>query len=223
MALIKDAAFSDPIIIDLMEAHSSAPHQYDLPFYYNGQLTETNFDLSAYEMSRKPLGKNNGYQYLWEVGKGKAQNGTAKITWLLDQKFYSVTSSVPPGTEVIFVEIGANDPNFNLRREPAFIFRAKENAGVSFASVIEPHGEYNPTLEFTADSHSNIKSVEHFASDDDQLVLVTTKSGKTVALGIADSADETTSHNVLVNGTMMTWTGPYHLFGSERTVNQNGE
>lgn len=214
MALVKDPIFPRPIIIDLMEAHSEAPHQYDLPFYYNGQLTETNFELVANTTSRNQLGADNGYQYLWQVGQGNVQNGLSQITWLLDRSFYSVTSSVPAGTEAIFAEIGANDPNFNLRREPAFVLRAKQGDGVSFASVIEPHGEYNPIVEFTVDSHSQIANVEHFEAGGDELILITTHSGESVALGIADG-DETQKHTVSANGTDMSWTGPYHLFSSE--------
>ena len=218
MALVKDPIFPRPVIIDLMEAHSEAWHQYDLPFYYNGQVIETNFELAANTTSRNHLGVDNGYQYLWQVGQGKVQDGLSQITWLLDSTFYSVTSSVPKGTEAIFAEIGASDPNFNLRREPAFILRAKKGDGASFVSVIEPHGEYNPIVEFTVDSHSQIANVEHFEAGPDELILITTHSGKSVALGIADG-DDTTKHTVSVNGTDMSWTGPYHLFGSERAGN----
>jgi len=155
MAIIKDEAFAKPIVVDLMEAHSDTAHQYDLPFYYNGQLVETNFSIQADTQSRQPLGEKNGYQYLWKVGQVSPQ-GLSQITWLLDKRFYSVTSLMPENGSVIFAEIGANDPNFNLRREPAFILRANSNDGISYVSVIEPHGEYNPTVEFTLNSHSEI-------------------------------------------------------------------
>jgi len=69
---------------------------------------------------------------------------------------------VPAGTKVVFTQVGANDPNFNLKNEPGFMLRAKTNNGVSFASVIEPHGDYNPTVEYTLGSHSRVKSVSHF-------------------------------------------------------------
>ena len=38
VAMIEDAAFSGPIVIDLVEAHSENVHSYDLPFHYNGHL-----------------------------------------------------------------------------------------------------------------------------------------------------------------------------------------
>jgi len=216
MAMITDAAFPRAIVVDLIEAHSESAHKYDLPFYYNGQLIETNFKIAADTTTRKPLGAKNGYEYLWRVGSAKPVNGASQITWLLDSTFYSVTSSVPEATEIIFAEIGANDPNFNLRREPAFIIRTNSNDGVSIASVIEPHGEYNPTVEFTIASHPHVKSVQHIESGTDEYIRIETKDGEVVGLGISGDMDEGASHTVQVDGTNMTWTGPYSLFHSEK-------
>ena len=219
MAMINDAAFRRAVVIDLIDAHSENAHQYDLPFYYNGQLTETNFELKAYTTTRNPLGTKNGYQYLWDVGRGKAVRGQTQITWLLDSTFYSVTSSVPQGAEIIFAEIGANDPNFNLRREPAFIYRASGNDGASFASVIEPHGEYNGTVEYTVDSHSNVESVRHFESEANEYIRVETKDGQQVGLAIAGDMDPQSRHEMTVDGVEVTWTGPYKLFHSQKHLN----
>ncbi|CAM3647755.1 heparinase II/III family protein [Litorimonas haliclonae] len=216
MAMVTDAAFPNPIIIDLIEGHSESSHQYDLPFYYNGQLTETNFELAAETTSRRPLGDKNGYQHLWRVGSGQAVNGSSQVTWLLDKKFYSVMSSVPNSSEIIFAEIGATDPNFNLRREPAFIIRAKSADGISIASVIEPHGEYNPTVEFTVNSHSIVKSVDHFENGSDDYIRIETKDGEVVGLGVSGDMAKDAAHTVDVGGTAMSWTGPYKLFHSEK-------
>ncbi len=220
VAMIKDAAFSQPIIVDLIEAHSSDPHQYDLPFYYNGQLVETNFELLADPLIRNPLGSHNGYQHLWRVGESEPIDGNTQVTWLLDRRFYSVTSAVPDNSNVIAVEIGANDPNFNLRREPAFILRARATDGVSFASVIEPHGEYNPTMEYTVGSHSNVKSVTHFESGAAEFILVETVDGQRVGLGIAGESETDAEHSVSVDGQEVIWTGPYKLFHSQKHLEE---
>lgn len=216
MAMVKDAAFPNPIIVDLIEAHSDNPHQYDLPFYYNGQLTETNFETKAETTSREPLGEANGYQHLWRVGSGDVESGSSQVTWLLDKKFYSVMSSAPQGSEVIFAEIGANDPDFNLRREPAFIIRVNSDEGLSIASIIEPHGEYNPTVEFTVNSHSIVKSINHYESGPDDYIRIETKNGDIVGLGVSGEMSRDATHSVDVNGTAMSWTGPYKLFHSEK-------
>ncbi|MEL7014632.1 MAG: heparinase II/III family protein [Pseudomonadota bacterium] len=225
VAIVKDTALAKPVIIDLFTAQSATPHQYDLPFYYNGQLVETNMPLTADTQSRMPLGTQNGYQHLWRVGEGdistlanNGEAGLAQMTWLLDRRFYSVTSSVPAGASVIMAEIGANDPDFNLRREPAFIYRVDRARNAAFASVIEPHGEYNPTVEYTVNSHSAVADISSYDGEGAALVQITTKSGAVIALGIGFGTDDTQSYTVLARGKTHQWSGPYHLFPSE--INQ---
>ncbi len=221
VAIIKDKAFENPVIIDLVEAHSEGIHQYDLPFHYNGQLIDTNFELAAYADTRSPLGYKNGYEYLWKVAASKAVEGLSQVTFLLDSRFYSVTSSVPKNTEVIFTETGANDPNFNLRREPGFILRSRKADGVSYASVIEPHGEYNGTVEYTLESYSRVKSVKHFENGGDELILVETKAGEVVGLGISGDADKANEHSIDALGKTYSWNGPYKLFHSAAHKEEN--
>ena len=220
IAMISDAAFERPVIIDLTEAHADGSHQYDLPFYYNGHIVETNFDIAAATTFRAPLGKDNGYQYLWNVGQAKPTDNLSQITWILEHSFYSVTTSTPDNSEIVFAEIGANDPDFNLRREPAFILRAKTNEGVAFASVIEPHGEYNPTLEYTKGSHSQLASVEVLEGGKDDYVRIETKAGEVVGLGLSGNPDPNATHSVSVDGKEVTWTGPYQLFHSQKHQEQ---
>ena len=215
VAMVSDDAFERPIIIDLMQADSDQSHQYDLPFYYNGQLTDTNFDLVADTTSRSLLGDENGYQYLWRVGAGAALEGQSQVTWLLDRTFYTVSSAVPQSSEIIFAEIGASDPDFNLRREPAFVIRTEKNDGVSIASVIEPHGEYNPIVEYTFNSHSNVKSIQHYENETVDFVQVETKSGELIGLGVSRDTSESASHSISVNGSTVSWDGPYKLFHSD--------
>ncbi len=214
VAIIEDKALEAPLIIDLVEAHSDKTHQYDLPFHYNGQLVETNFDVEALSSARTLLGQKNGYQYLWKLAESNVADGLAQITFLKDRRFYSVTSSVPENTKVIFAETGATDPNFNLRREPAFILRSSTDDGVSYVSVIEPHGEYNPTVEYTRESHSQIKSVRHYENGADEFVLIETKSGALIGLGISEDDDPDLEHSVQAGEREMRWAGPHHLFHS---------
>jgi len=220
VAMIKDAAFSGPIIIDLVEAHAEGPHSYDLPFHYNGHLIHTNFEVQADPFKREPLGANNGYQYLWKVAEAEPVEGIAQVTWLLDRKFYSVTSSVPANTKVVFTQIGANDPNFSLKPEPGFMFRAKTSDGVSLVSVIEPHGDYNPTVEYTLGSYSQIKSVSHFEGGVAEYIRIETTDGNVVGLGLGAEDNPSGTHNVDVNGEIVTWTGAYKVFHSDKHIKE---
>jgi hypothetical protein len=215
IAMIEDDAFEYPIIIDLSEAYADTLHSYDLPFHYNGHLVETNFEVKADPLSRTPLGTDDGYQYLWKTAEAAPLNGLSQITWLLDRRFYTVSSSVPVGTKIVFTQIGANDPNFNLRNESGFMLRAETNNGVSFVSIIEPHGEYNPTVEYTLGSHSQVKSVSYFEADKNKFIQIETKDGELVGLGISTDPGASKEHNIEVNDIVMSWKGPFKLFHSE--------
>ena len=215
VAIIEDAAFDGPVIVDLVEAHADGAHSYDLPFHYNGHLIETNFEVAADPTSRAPLGEENGYQYLWKLAEASPVDGLSQVTWLLDKKFYSVSSAVPEGTKVVFMQVGANDPNFNLKNEPGFMLRVNKTDGVSFASVIEPHGDYNPTVEYTLGSHSRVKSVSHFEGGAAEYILIETKDGQTVGLALGAEANPAGTHSVDVNGKTISWTGAFKLFHSE--------
>ena len=216
VAIIKDSAFDGPVIIDLVEAHSEDSHSYDLPFHYNGHLIETNFEVKATATSRTPLGDKNGYQYLWKLAEASPVNGLSQVTWLLDRKFYSVSSAVPSETKVVFTQVGANDPNFNLKNEPGFMLRAKTNDGISIVSVIEPHGDYNPTLEYTLGSHSQVKSVSHYEAGANEYIQIETKDGEIVGLGLAGDNDPELTHTIDVDGESVSWTGTHKLFHSNK-------
>lgn len=213
IAMIKDKAFPSPVIIDLLQAKSDDQHQYDLPFHYNGHLIETNFDVTANPISRKPLGQKNGYQYLWQVAQAPTVDGLSQVTFLLDKKFYTISSRTSKTTEVIFAATGANDPNFNLRHEPAFILRSRQKGGADFVSVIEPHGEHNPTAEFTVNSHSHVVDVTYHDEGEETLIIIETKSGEFVGLALSEDTRTDAPHKISLNGnTDINWTGPYHLF-----------
>jgi len=220
VAMIKDAAFSGPVIIDLVEAHAEGPHSYDLPFHYNGHLIHTNFKVQADPFKREPLGANNGYQYLWKVAEAEPVDGISQVTWLLDRKFYSVTSSVPANTKVVFTQIGANDPNFSLKPEPGFMLRAKTSDGVSLVSVIEPHGDYNPTVEYTLGSYSQIKSVSHFEGGAAEYIRIETTEGNVVGLGLGAEDNPSGKHSIDVNGETVSWTGAYKVFHSDKHIKE---
>ena len=142
------------------------------------------------------------------------------MTWLLDRKFYSVTSAVPANTNVVFTQIGANDPNFSLKPEPGFMLRSKTSDGVSFVSVIEPHGDYNPTVEYTIGSYSQVKTVSHFEDGAAEYIRVETKDGNIVGLGLGAEDNPSGTHSVNVNGETVSWTGAYKLFHSDKHIQE---
>src|SRR3546814_11508309 len=67
----------------------------------------------------------------------------------------------PAGAHFILAESGANDPEFNLRREPALIQRVDGAADATFVSLLEPHGAYDASSEAVVASSARVAALEH--------------------------------------------------------------
>ena len=158
--LLSLEGFSAPVLVDLFRLTSASEHQYDYPVHYNGQIITTNFDYCAHE-SLSPLGRESGYQHLWELARSTAGaiDGSAAVTWLMANSYYTVTTALPAGSEAIMVRTGANDPDFNLRSEPAIIFRTRGTDQL-FATAYETHGYFNEATEASTDARSSISHIE---------------------------------------------------------------
>ena len=82
------------MIVDLFNVTSDAIHQYDLPFQYNGHLINTTVKYKANTSKQEPLGKKNGYQYLWKEAAGTAVDTTVQFTFLNKNTYYTISSLV---------------------------------------------------------------------------------------------------------------------------------
>lgn len=161
MALVELAEVGTTLAIDLFSVQSEQAHQYDLPLHYHGQIIDSNFKIAAFANQLKPLGDKNGYQHLWLKGQSTPDAGLAKVTWLNDNgRFYTQTSLVDGQESFLFTQLGANDPNFNLRNEHGFVRRVEGKQKHQFISVLEPHGEYNPSKEYTLQATSRLTSLQ---------------------------------------------------------------
>ncbi len=211
LVMIKDTASSKPIIIDVFDIRANEEHQYDLPYYYLGHLISTNFEYKASVDKLTPLGSKNGYQHLWKRAEADGI-GSSSITWLNGDRYYSITTAADSDTKIFLTEIGANDPNFNLRNEPGFMLRTKAKNHV-FASVVEPHGEFNPTAEFSVKSYSQIKGIKVLASNEDGSIIEIDKPNneKWILMIANNDSDENTKHSISVSGKEFQWKGPVQL------------
>jgi oligo-alginate lyase len=216
LALIQLEGAAKPFVLDIYKIQSKDTHQYDLPVHYLGHLIATNFDYKAFTDERHPVGKKAGYQHLWLEAarnpKSQFRNrmGVATVTFLTGNRYYSISTTADSATEILLTRLGANDPNFNLRNEAGMIIR-KKGQNMVFASVIEPHGNYDGKNENSTISESQIERLE-VLQDDAQATVVALKfrKGKDYILCIAnDSADKTAAHSVTINGQVINWTGCY--------------
>ncbi|MBB6258474.1 hypothetical protein FHT05_003079 [Xanthomonas arboricola] len=211
-ALLSHPQLPLPVVVDLLRVNASAPARYDLPLHFNGQIMQVGFKAERSLTQRPVLGKANGYQHLWVDASSDAGTDTRSLSWLLAGRFYSYRFGSSAPARALLVESGANDPNFNLRREPALIQRVDGQANVSFFGVLEPHGEYNGTAEYVRGANSRIRAIERVRGDDAEVIVLTLVGGQRIALAVADDADAQRSHQVQAAGQRYSWRGGYARF-----------
>lgn len=215
LALLKNDQFPKPVVLDVLRVSSNDNHQYDLPLHFNGHITHVTHPLEASTASMSALGDKNGYQHLWLRAKSKVAAGELfQVTWLTDNRFYTYSVVAHKPMEVLFTQTGANDPDFNLRTEPAVILRVADATDFTFVSVLEPHGEYNGSREFTTASTSNISAIRHASEKETDAVRVTSASGASTLLGLAWDSEEHDTHQLKFGSTPIEWSG-FHIVVEE--------
>jgi hypothetical protein len=193
------------IIADIFNVQSDATHQYDLPFQYNGSLVNTSVKYKANATSQAPLGISNGYQFLWNEATATAVDTIVQLTFLNLHTYYTISTLVQDTAQIYFTRIGANDPNFNLRHEPAFIVR-KNGKNQSFVSVIEIHGKFDPVYEFSSNAYPSVSQIKLLQND-------TAYSVAEIMIGDRKLQIAQSNNNMTLNATHtvkgLSWTGPF--------------
>jgi hypothetical protein len=164
--LLKVAGLEKDLLLDVVRGMSAKDHQYDLPFWYQGHITDQSFKTSVVTNNLKQLGKKDGYQHLWLNNVSNLHNGDDHITILNNLRFYTVHIAADTAMQVKFVTLGANDPNMDLRtEEKAFILSKPKTNNQTFVTVTETHGRTNPTEETTTGATSSVNDL-HVVKDD---------------------------------------------------------
>lgn len=211
MALIKDEDFEKPFLLDIMKVNANKANQYDFPYYFMGQLLKTNFEYTTPE-TLVSIGAKNGYQHLYLEGSAIPSSENSKLSWLNEGKFYTLTTVTSDKDELLFTRIGANDPEFNLRREAALLVRRKNVKNTLFVSTIESHGSYSPVTESAKNSNSNITALNIIlATEAYTAISITTVNGSTKLFITANkNASKETKHTLKINKKNYTWVGSYY-------------
>lgn len=212
MAIIKDENLEKPYLLDIMKVTSTKVNKYDFPYYFLGQVIQTNFGYKAPKILTA-LGDKNGYQHLFVEGTAKATSDNSKLSWLNKGKFYTLTTLTNTNDELLFTRIGANDPEFNLRREAALMLRRKNTKNTLFVSTIEAHGGYSPVTESAVNSNSSIKELKVVLDSDAYTAIeITNVKGNTKLFITANSnASKEATHNVKINDKNYEFTGTYYF------------
>ncbi len=212
IAVINDKEIEGSLIVDIYKVISKEKNDYDLPFHYLGQVIETNFEYKIPETLTK-LGDKYGYQHLWKEGYGTGDALNTKFTWLSNRKFYTLTSITTNKDSLIFARLGASDPNFNLRRDPAFIIRKTNLEEASFISVIESHGSYDPVTEIAHNAFSQVLNVEKMIDQKEYTgVKIKFRNGREMVLIVSNlDASKDKEHNLRLSTESVNWKGPFYF------------
>jgi hypothetical protein len=174
-------------------------------------LINTGFPLQSNVATRPVLGKANGYQHLWVDATGKPDATNGVVTWIEDGRFYSYRTATP-GVTMILGESGANDPRFNLRREPFILQRLDGASDAAFVSLLEPHGRYDAAAETTTGSESAVRAFTRERQGAVDVVTITFRNGASTVLAIADDTDPSHPHSLQIAGKAQAWKGPIGRF-----------
>lgn len=213
MAVIDDKSFKNPIVVDIFRAKTEKASTYDLPYHYFGQIMSTNFNYSSFD-TLTSLGEKYGYQHLWKEAQGKATETSSRFTWMHNKTFYSIITATTPDDKLVMARMGANDPNFNLRRDPSFIIRKPKQDNVIFCSVIQAHGSYNYVTENALNAVSSIASTSVlFDSEDYTAVQFKNTENKKWILFVSNSdSSNNKEHELTIAGQSYQWKGAWKLF-----------
>ena len=177
-ALVKVEESPKPLLIDVFHAQSESTHQYDLPFWYQGQLVNTSFKFSANTNNLQALGDKSGYQHLWLNAINQLDENGGLVTVLNNNRFYT-THFVSENSLVIKqVTLGANDPNQNLVVNKAFILSQPAAKNQTFVSITETHGNVDSINELVAASNSNVQNLKLISSNPDKVTIAFELNGK---------------------------------------------
>lgn len=210
MLLVNVPSLEHPIVVDVLNVSADKASTFDLPLHFNGQIIDFSFKVKDNKNVMKMLGKRNGYQHLWLRNTAPVGDASERATWILDDRFYSyafVTSTPSKKQNVLIAELGANDPNYNLRQQQVLIRRVEKAKQASFVSVLEPHGKYDGSLETTSGAYSNVKSVKHVSENGKDVVVVDLKDGSSVVVALSYNANSEQVHTVNVGEEAIEWKG----------------
>ncbi|MEM8981787.1 MAG: heparinase II/III family protein [Pseudomonadota bacterium] len=217
MALLSPSWSERPILLDLFRVDADGRHQYDLPFWFLGQHLATSFPIETPPAPRV-LGTDNGYQHLYVESVGQPADEQAHFQWLRGGSFYTLTVAVTPGDNWLFTRLGANDPDFNLRRDAAVIVRREATGSTLFASAIEGHGSYDPVSELTRQPRGSVAALRvlHDSSDYTAVELVGRSDRRGLFVVANSDTHPSARHRLRAGDNDVEWRGPFHF----KEVNQ---
>lgn len=183
-ALVKVKECLKPLLIDVFQVKSDVVHQYDLPFWYQGQLVNTSFELNAITNNLQALGEKNGYQHIWLNALNQLDEKGGFVSVLNNKRFYTTHFISENPLTIKLVSIGANDPHLNLVAGKAFMLSQTKAKNETFISITETHGEIDSINESVSDASGNIKDLKLISSNSEKTMFTFKIKDKLYTYGI---------------------------------------
>lgn len=206
LLLLTHAALSAPVLIDLFRLCSDSEHTYDYALQYSGQICDTTLPVNYNDSQWSALGHAHGYQHLMGVARADVRQ-PSRLTWLQGRRFNTWLSAADSG-ELVFAQLGANDPDFNLRRESSLILRQRGRNHL-FASAFETHGFFDEPSERCHGASGVLGELRILGHDDQGSVveLVGTDLHLLVMVSNRPDVQPNTEHALTFGGVNYRWTG----------------
>ncbi|MFC5284070.1 heparinase II/III domain-containing protein [Pedobacter alpinus] len=171
VALVKVTESNKPLLIDVFQASSANEHQYDLPFWYKGQMVNTSFKVDAQRNNLQALGTQFGYQHLWLNAQNQLDENGGFVSVLNNKRFYTTHFVSDNPLQVKLVSIGANDPEMNLVDGKAFMLTQPKAKNQTFVNITETHGNIDPINETVSAASGNLTDLKLISSDENKTVI----------------------------------------------------
>lgn len=211
IALINEPSFGNPFVIDVFSAVSDQEHNYQMPYQFADRYMASEPKIEAQQVPII-MGEKHGFQHVYKEGESTITQPQYSFNWFNNKKFYTITGVSQTNDKLILARIGANDINFNLRSDAFYIHEKSNVKNALFASVIEPHGNYNYYTEIPTKPFSQIKAIKVIYETDDYYVLeiVNSQDAKLQCFFARMDVNETTKHKIDIAGIEYEWTGTNH-------------
>jgi hypothetical protein len=129
---------------------------------------------------------------------------------------------ITDSARIFFALSGANDPRFNLRREPSYIIR-QNGKNQTFVNVLEIHGNYDGINEFSTNAYSSVRQIKLLKNDLEYTVVSIFINGKELMIAQCNADFQTGKpHRLSLNGRSNEWNGPYAVwYNGQKIAKQN--
>lgn len=206
MALIDLPERGRTLVVDLLRADARTAHRYDVPLHYRGALTETSLAFTQHATRLEPVGVRAGYRHLWRRADAPV-GGPGQLRWFNEGRHYSYSFASPQLNQAVLVELGANDPNDNLRPERGVLLRGEGAQGFAFAAVLEAHGDYSSAEEYARDAEPLVAGVRLVSQNGRDAVVIEFADGQRAAVGVSWDRAAGRNHTVRDGAHTYSWRG----------------